>query len=104
MAVGSTGRVQPVNVSGSNQLLTGVVNVTAPGSKVRLPNVPCREITIIAKDENTGTIFVGDQNVSNVSYGVTLKTKDSFTFAINNANLLYIDSTVAGEGVSYVAI
>ena len=35
--------------------------------------------------------------------GVPLGAGDSVTFEINNMNLLYLDSLVDGEGVTFVA-
>lgn len=89
---------------GSNSLKGSVQNVATAGTKVQLPSYTCREVTIIAKKTNTGNIFVGGSDVSSSVYGVALSANESFTFAINNTNLIYIDASVSGEGVSYVAI
>ena len=49
-------------------------------------------------------VHAGKNTVSSTVYGVELAAKDSFTFAVKNANEIYIDASVNGEGISYVAI
>lgn len=93
-----------VNVVGSRQLRHGLVDVPTAGTAVQFPNASCREITIIAKDTNSGTIYVGGTGVSDTSYGVKLKADGSITLPVSNANMVYINASVDGEGVSYVAL
>jgi len=92
------------SIQGSAINSCGIVNVTTAGTRVQLPNIPCREVTIIAKRLTTGYIYAGNNAVSAASYGVELAAKESFTFAVANANQVYIDASVSGEGISYVAI
>lgn len=83
--------------------LTGrVKNVTTAGTRVQLDNIPCKEVTIIAKKSNTGKIYVGGNDVSSTVYGVELSAGDRITLKISNSNLAYIDASVSGEGVSYI--
>lgn len=89
---------------GSSSLSGKVLNVATAGTRVRLTAFACREVTIIAKKTNTGSIYVGGSDVSKTAYGVELSPNESFTFNVSNANLLYIDADVTGEGVSYVAL
>ena len=93
-----------VALSGSASLKGAVATVLAAGTRVQLPNFPCREVTIIARRANTGNIYVGGNDVSSAVYGVNLSAEQSFTFMVNNTSILYIDSSVGGEGISYVAI
>ena len=93
-----------VQLSGSNLKQATVLNVTAAGTRVQLPDIPCHEVTIIAKRTNTGYIYAGKNTVSSAVYGVEFAAKDSFTFNIDNASEIYIDASVSGEGISYVAI
>ena len=93
-----------VNLVGSRQVHHGIVDVPTAGTGVQLPNIPCREITIIAKDTNTGDIFIGGVGVTSSSYGVKLKADGSVTLPVNNANLVYVNASADGEGVSYVAL
>lgn len=78
--------------------------VTTAGTRVRLDDIPAGEVTVIALKGNTGSIFVGGSDVSSTVFGVELQANEAFTFNVNNANLIYIDASVNGEGVSYVAI
>ena len=97
---------QDVNatITGSLANVSNVLNVTTAGERVRLPDIPCREVTLIAKRTVTGYIYAGDSLVSNLRYGVELASKEAFTFAVANANQVWIDASVSGEGISYVAI
>ncbi|OAB48458.1 hypothetical protein [Paenibacillus antarcticus] len=88
---------------GSHQLKHGLVSVAAAGTAVQLPTLPCREVTIIAKDINTGDIFIGGTGVLSTSYGAKLKADSAITLTVNNANLIFINASVGGEGISYIA-
>lgn len=92
------------SLSERSGLKCAIQNVTAAGTRVQLPEYQCREVTIIAKKTNTGSIYVGTSDVSSTVYGVTLSANESFTFPISSTSLVYIDSSVSGEGVSYVAV
>jgi len=81
-----------------------VVNVTTAGESVQLPNVPCSIVTVTALRDNTGFIYIGGADVSSTVFGDDLASKESFTFQIANLNQLYIDASVSGEGISYVAV
>jgi len=94
----------PVRIAGSDAIKGDLASVAAAGTRVRLPDYPCQEVTVIARRANTGNIYVGGSDVSSAIYGVNLSAEQSFTFVVSNSNLLYIDASVDGEGVSYVAI
>lgn len=81
-----------------------ILKTVIAGVAVQLPNIPCREITLIGLKRNIGSVYIGGVGVSSTVYGVELEAKDSFTFPVSNANLLYIVADVAQEGISYVAI
>ena len=91
-------------LSGSNLEAAAVVNVTTAGTRQQLPDKACREVTIIAKRGNTGYIYVGKDDVSSTVFGAELGELDSITLAVSNTNQIYIDASVSGEGISYVAI
>lgn len=93
-----------VQLSGSNLAEAKVVNVTLPGTRQQLDDKPCHEVTIIAKRGNTGYIYVGKSTVSSTVYGAELGELDSITLEVSNTNEIYIDASVSGEGISYVAI
>lgn len=91
-------------LSGSNLEVAAVVNVAFAGTRQQLPDKACREVTIIAKRGNTGYIYVGKGDVSSTVFGAELGELDSITLAVSNTNQIYIDASVSGEGISYVAI
>lgn len=94
----------PVREQGSEVVTANLITVPTAGTAVQLPSIPCRKIMLIGLRANTGYIYVGGSNVTSSVYGVDLGARDSMTIEISNANLLYINSTVNGEGVSYFAI
>lgn len=96
--------IQPIMNSGSSQLKGAVQLVTTAGTRVQLPDYPCRTITIVAKRSNTGSVFIGGSDVSSSVYGIELHASETFDIDLSNTNLLWIDSSVNGEGISYVAI
>jgi len=93
-----------MQLTGSNLEVAAVVNVAFAGTRQQLPDKACREVTIIAKRGNTGYIYVGKGDVSSTVFGAELGELDSITLAVSNTNQIYIDASVSGEGISYVAI
>jgi len=93
-----------VSQKGSSVLNHGSQDVATAGTSEQLPDQTCKEVTIIAKENNTGNIYIGGSTVSSTSYGAKLSTLDSITLSISNTNLIYIDSDNNGEGVTYIAI
>ena len=77
--------------------------VTTAGSRVQLSSATIVSITIKALSTNTGLIYVGGSGVTS-SNGFELSTGDSVTLAINDADEIWIDSSVSGEGVSIIAV
>lgn len=92
------------SLSGSNLKGANVAVVTTAGTRVQLPDLACNKVTVIAKRVNTGYIYVGKNTVSSSVYGADLAALDSMDFEVNNLNELWIDASVSGEGISYVAI
>jgi len=80
--------------------------VTTAGTSVALAtSTPCREVTITALGTNTGTLVVGGTTVvasAGTRRGVALAAGASLTLQIDDLADIYIDSTVNGEGVSYL--
>jgi len=95
---------QPVTITGSLTNVSNVLAVATAGTRVQLPNIPCREVTVIARRLNTGYIYAGDMNVSATVFGIELGAKEAYTFAVANANQVWVDSSISGGGISYVAI
>lgn len=94
----------PSREMGSESINTGIQTVATAGTAAQLPNVPCRRVIIIGLRTNTGYIYLGGSGVSSSAYGAELAAKDSIELNVSNANLIYINSTINGEGVSYIAI
>lgn len=96
--------VSNVEVIGGDNLEGRLKNVMVSGVRMQLDNIQCKEVTVIARKGNTGSIYIGGKDVSGTNFGVELEANESFTFMISNSNLIYIDASVSGEGVSYVTI
>lgn len=94
----------PTREQGSETLKGAVQNIPTSGVRVQMSAYVCREITIIAKEENAGVIYVGGIDVSSTVYGIKLKPRDSITLKVSNPNMIYLDASISGEGVSYFAI
>jgi hypothetical protein len=89
----------------------GSKDVTTAGTEVALTatRTMCARLTIQAKPANTGYIYVGFGTVASDNYGVRLSAGDSFTFGMGqtggnvlNVGAVVIDSSVNGEGVTYL--
>ena len=87
---------------------SGIKTVTTAGTRVQLSSTwaQCTEVALTALQANTGVIAIGDNNVvalAGSERGMTINAAQ--TEYVHNINLssIYIDSTVNGEGVSWVA-
>ena len=83
----------------------GVTTVSSAGSHVALASsTACKKVDIQAQTDNTGLIAVGFTGVDATEAtgtGIILYAGDTYSLEISNLNLIYIDSTVSGEGVRY---
>lgn len=95
---------ETVALSGSNAIVGVVDVVTTATTRKALASHACREVTIIALDTNTGYIYIGGSDVSTSVYGAKLAAKDSITLPVSNTSIIYMDASVSGEGISYVAV
>lgn len=106
---GGSGVSLPVSVEGtvttSDPALTSFgtaqATVTTAGTRVQLATNTCKSMTIKAKSTNTGLIYVGNVAVTSAN-GFILSPGDSLSMDISNTNLVYIDSSVSAEGVSFL--
>jgi len=93
------------NIVGSLVNVQGSKNVTVAGERVQLHvDQACREVLIKAKRINTGYIYVGTNEVSNTAFGIDLSANESITLQVANLNQIYLDSSVSGEGVTFIAL
>lgn len=96
-----------VELEGYDTLATGLKVVTNAGTRVQLSaaSVPCKKVFIQANDQNTGELVIGDVNVVGASgatrRGTALFASQGEWFPVSDLNLIYIDSTVNGEGVHF---
>ena len=81
---------------------SGQTNVTTAGTRVSLG--ACTAIlgvVIRAKLTKTGLIYVGDSGVTS-SNGYILDRGSAVSIGVDNLADIFIDSSVSGEGVSYL--
>lgn len=82
--------------------------VTTAGTRVNVKTtaIPFRSITIQANSTNAGAIYVGDNTVSSVVYGVRLGAGATLQIANDNNDAkmllsdLWIDAGTNGDGIS----
>lgn len=81
---------------------SGSKDVTTAGTAEQLAgDTPCKWVELVAKDANTGNIWVGGTNVAD-GVGRPLLGLQSYMLRIDNLNKVWIDSTVNGEGVTFI--
>lgn len=89
----------------ASALTSGRKTVTTPATAVALASsTPCRWVTITALKTNTDRVNVGGSGVLatlGASTGEPLDAGESVTYPIDNANKVFVDARVSGEGVSY---
>lgn len=72
-----------------------------------IDSITPRRVYVYAITGQTGTIAVGNKNVSQVSgneNGLPLQADDFIIFENEDMSQIYIDSSVANEGVRWLAI
>lgn len=99
--VGSDDLSMRTRQSGSEIFGHEAYDVAVAGTSEQLTAQACREITITAKDDNNGKIYVGDSTVSNTDFGTFLRSSDSVTILVGNCDMIYIDADNGGEGIRY---
>jgi len=85
----------------------GVKTITAAGTPERISDqdVKIAQIMITALRTNTGYIYIGfDEFVSSTDYGKELMARDFVVIPIDNLHKLWMDSSVNGEGISYILV
>src|SRR4051794_3191243 len=97
----------PANDNPQGRIGCGRKIVTTAGTKVQLSttSVECAWIQIVAETDNTGIITFGDSEVVGVlasRKGVPLNAGDSEVIPVDNLTDIYLDTTVNGDGVTYI--
>lgn len=114
--IGGNGLSVPVSASDPLPVTTSTVNtsltdgrkvVTTAGTRVALAtSTVVKEVVITAETDNTGIVVVGGSTcvaALATRTGVPLNAGDSVSFQITNLNAVSLDSTVSGDGVTFVA-
>lgn len=85
-------------------IFNGKTSVTTAGTRVTLAaSQAIQSVTIKALSTNTGFIYVGNTSVASTN-GLQLKAGESVSLDIANLNTVNIDSSVNGEGVTYIGV
>jgi hypothetical protein len=85
--------------------LSGQMTVTAAGTaEVLATDTSVQSVTIKALYTNTGYIYVGNLGTAAAATGFILGANEQVSLDIRNTNLIYIDSSVSIDGVSWIAV
>lgn len=98
------GDVDVASVSLPAAIYNGKTTVTTAGTRVALASSQAlvSGVTVKALAANTGTIYVGNSAVDS-SNGFALAKGESVFIEIANLATVYLDSSVNGEGATFVA-
>ncbi len=103
--LGTTNAVQEKPPTGITNL---AANTTTAGTEIPVivASTPCRFVHIVAKPANTGLVYIGGSDVSSTLYTEVLNAGESIDIPIDNANKVYFDVSVTGEGIQagYLAV
>jgi hypothetical protein len=92
------------SLSAPSTIYNGKKTVTTAGTRVALASSQAvKSVTIKALSANTGVIYVGDSSVSSAN-GLQLLAGESISLDIANLNTVNLDSSVNGEGVTYIGV
>ena len=99
----------PVSVTSSNTTITDDRKiVTTAGTRVALASsTACKEVVITAETDNTGIVAVGAAATVVAALatrtGIPLNAGDSIVLQTDNLADVGLDSTVSGDGVTFMA-
>jgi hypothetical protein len=100
--------IKSMAASETPTLVSGDKTVTAAGTAEALATTQrVRSVTLVAKDNNTGRVFVGGADVaSSTNRGLLAGDVLTHSTASGWLNLadIYVDASVSGEGVDYYAV
>ena len=83
-------------------IISAKVTVTTAGTRVQFVTNTIKSVVIKSLSINTGFIYVGNSLVS-ATNGFQLSAGDTIALDITNTNVVWIDSSVNGEGVTWFA-
>lgn len=88
---------------------TGQKNVTTSGTPVQIDAINLegkQEVVVKAKNSNTGTITVGFSSATALNTSTShfkLAAGDYVRVVLDDLDEVWIDATVSGEGIEYIA-
>jgi hypothetical protein len=84
---------------------SNIRNVTTAGTRVQLTttSTPILSVVIKARSGITGTIYVGNNAVASTN-GFAIAVGESVSIEIDDLSKVWIDSSVSGEGVTYLYV
>ena len=94
---------QPVLEVAPTTIAHAKVTVTTAGTRVQFGTNTAKSIVIKALSTNIGLIYVGGSTVASTN-GFQLSAGDTVSLDINNTNVVWLDSAVNGEGVTWLAV
>lgn len=97
----SPATVISVNLNPYSIVGNGKTTVTAAGTRVPLGSGAIKSVTLRALVTNTGLIYVGNTTVSSAN-GFQLSKSETVSLDIDDLAKVNIDSSVNGEGVTYI--
>lgn len=104
LVVDGSAVTQPTAEVAPTSILNGKTTVTTSGIRVTLASsTTVKSVTIKALSTNTGIIYVGNSSVASTN-GLQLQASESVSIDIANLNTVNIDSSVSGEGVTYIGV
>ena len=90
--------------AGASTVGDGRKVVTTAGVRVQFDSQACKYVIITGEEDNTDIVTVGGSTVVGATAtrrGTPLTAFQYMRFDVSNMNLLYLDSEVNGEGVTY---
>lgn len=82
------------------------INDVDPDERVQMPALAASACTLMAYSENDGNVYVGGATVTNaagVAVGLALAPLSAISnISLNNLNIVYVASDVAGNKISYL--
>ena len=98
------GDVDVTSMPLASAIQNGQTYVTTAGTQVALASSQAitHSDTIMSQSSNSGKIYIGDSSVSSIT-GYILDAGDTIELKIANLATVYVDSSVNGEGVHYIA-
>lgn len=92
-------------LTGHAKVGSGSLTITTAGTRVQLPNISCKVLTIQASETNTEMIVLGGTLVvanKNTRKGIFLTPTQSISVNPQNLNQYYIDAVSSGDSINYV--